>query len=83
MLIELVCVVEFYLFSCCCVFVVPSGDDIASELSELLCEQLQSVASFHVLQDIHISLSKTFVIRHHWIEPMVADLRRKLALCQS
>lgn len=35
------------------------------------------------MQDIHISLSKTFVMRHHWIEPMVADLRRKVALCHS
>jgi len=62
---------------------VTSSDDLSSELLELLCEQLQSVASFHPLQDIHISLSKTFVMRHHWIEPMVADLRKKLSLCHS
>jgi len=62
---------------------VTSGDDLASELSELLCQQLQSVASFRAVEDMHISLSKTFVMRHHWIEPMVADLQRKLALCDS
>jgi len=67
----------------CLCFAVTSSDDLASELSELLCEQLQSVVSFHVVQDMHISLSKTFVMRHHWIEPMVADLRRKMALCHS
>jgi len=60
-----------------------SSDDMATDLSELLCEQLQSVASFHLVSDMHISLSKTFVMRHHWIEPVVADLRRKLALCHS
>jgi len=63
--------------------VVTSSDDLASELSELLCEQLRSVASFHIVQDSHISLSKTFVMRHHWIEPMVAELRRRVALCDS
>lgn len=64
------------------IFAVTSSGDLISELSELLCEQLHLVASFHQVQDIHISLSKTFVMRHHWIEPMVADLRRKLALCR-
>jgi len=60
-----------------------SDGDLIVELSEMLCEQLQSVADFHIVQDIHISLSKTFVMRHHWIEPMVADLRKKVALCRS
>jgi len=62
---------------------VSSSGELVSDLAELLCEQLQSVASFHVVQDTHISLSRTFVMRHHWIEPMVADLRRKVALCHS
>jgi len=62
---------------------VSSSEELVSDLAELLCEQLQSVASFHQLQDTHISLSRTFVMRHHWIEPMVADLRRKVALCHS
>lgn len=62
---------------------LTSNGDLGSELSELLCEQLHMVANFHVVPDIHISLSKTFVMRHHWIEPMVADLRRKVALCCS
>jgi len=63
------------------VFAGTSCDDLASELSEFLCEGLQSVAIFHPVQNMHISLSKTFVMRHHWIEPMVADLGRKVALC--
>jgi len=62
---------------------VTANGELVLELSELLCEQLQLVASFHQVQDIHVSLSKTFVMRHHWIEPMVADLRRKVALCHS
>jgi len=62
---------------------VTSNGDVVSELSEILCEQLHPVTNFHLVQDIHISLSKTFVMRHHWIEPMVADLRRKVALCCS
>jgi len=65
------------------IFAVTSNDDLILELSELLCEQLNMVASFHQVQDTHISISKTFVMRHHWIEPMVADLRRKVALCPS
>jgi len=65
------------------IFAVMANSDLILELSELLCEQLHLVASFHQVQDIHISLSKTFVMRHHWIEPMVADLRRKVALCHS
>ena len=65
------------------IFAVTSNGDLILELSELLCEQLHSFASFRLVQDIHISLSKTFVMRHHWIEPMVADLRRKVALCHS
>ena len=30
---------------------------------------------FHLLEDLHISLSRTCVIRHHWIETLVESLR--------
>ena len=56
--------------------------DWIDELTESVIGSLESVAKFHPIDELHVSLSKTFVLRHHCIEPLVADLQQELALCR-
>lgn len=57
--------------------------DWIDELTESVISCIKHVASFHPIDELHISLSKTFVLRHHWIEPLIADLQRTVALCRA
>jgi len=52
------------------------------EIVETLIEHLRPLVEFHPVSDFHISLSKTFVVLHHWIEPLVQDLKKNLAECK-
>lgn len=37
---------------------------------------------FSVMDDPHISLSRTVCIRHHWIEPLVTSLKKEFQSLQ-
>ncbi|KAM4012773.1 U6 snRNA phosphodiesterase 1 isoform 1-T2 [Anomaloglossus baeobatrachus] len=52
------------------------------ELWEML-DELKSVARKHgvhltTAEEIHVSLSHTVILRHHWIQPFIQSLREKL-----
>ncbi|XP_076878353.1 U6 snRNA phosphodiesterase 1 isoform X1 [Brachyhypopomus gauderio] len=53
---------------------------------ELLDELMRGAAAHGVpliqADEFHISLSKTVVLRHHWIQPFVQSLRAGLAQCK-
>ncbi len=57
---------------------VPVMHDLLQHLQSLtqkLIEHLASVGEFKHHDDLHVSLSRTFVIRHHWINPLLAVLK--------
>ncbi|ESO06828.1 hypothetical protein HELRODRAFT_76915, partial [Helobdella robusta] len=39
---------------------------------------LEPVGQFHVVEDMHISLSRTVVLLHHWIDALVQDLKSRI-----
>lgn len=55
--------------------------------SELLDELTDLAASMDVAltraEELHISLSQTVVLRHHWIQPFVESLKSSLAAIQG
>ena len=58
----------------------PVDDDSwCRELSDSLVKCLRLTNDFQMVDHFHISLSRTFVMRHHWIDPMVESLRLELA----
>ena len=52
-----------------------------SELADDVIDVLKHL-DFKRVDDFHISLSRTFVLRHHWIEPLAASLKKELKLCK-
>lgn len=42
---------------------------------ESLCEELPDV---NLIESTHISLSKTFILKHHWIESFIKTLKKEL-----
>lgn len=56
------------------------------EFLELLDEMMEVAASHGVpltrVEDYHLSLSQTVVLKHHWIQPFVQSLRTGLAHCR-
>lgn len=52
---------------------------------ELLCgyltDQYPGDAEYHVIPscDLHVTVSRTVAIRHHWIEPLMDKLRNGLS----
>ncbi|GAB1605353.1 U6 snRNA phosphodiesterase-like, partial [Argonauta hians] len=52
---------------------VERSDDFV-ELQTLLLSQLESLVELKPFFDLHISLSKTVSIRHHWIQPLTDSL---------
>uniref|UniRef100_A0A8C4TLA4 U6 snRNA phosphodiesterase 1 n=1 Tax=Erpetoichthys calabaricus TaxID=27687 RepID=A0A8C4TLA4_ERPCA len=63
---------------------VNLGRDFAERDFEELADRLISAAGAHGIsltrmEEFHISLSQTVVLRHHWIEPFVLSLKEALA----
>ncbi|KAI0226887.1 U6 snRNA phosphodiesterase [Lamellibrachia satsuma] len=51
------------------------------ELTNSLITCLRPQGEFVPVQDVHMSLSQTFPIRHHWIESLVKTLRDNVGSC--
>ncbi|ELU10712.1 hypothetical protein CAPTEDRAFT_226950 [Capitella teleta] len=57
--------------------------DASDQLRQLTCELLKSLpGEFRCMEDFHLSLSKTFIVRHHWIKDLLSSLKKQLASCQ-
>ncbi|KAK2156005.1 hypothetical protein LSH36_224g05029 [Paralvinella palmiformis] len=63
-------------------YVSPFQEECFRDITQYLIDVLRPVGDFHACEDFHLSLSRTFVLRHHWIEPLVKCLKQKLAVCQ-
>ena len=59
------------------IFSVPEADDW-EDLTDDLLLSLAPLAEFKVIEDIHISLSRTVPFKHHWIETIVDSLRQSV-----
>lgn len=55
------------------------GEDSEAIKANRDCETKALEEKIHDIEDPHISLSRTFVLRYHQIQPFVADLRRQLS----
>ncbi|XP_046994571.1 U6 snRNA phosphodiesterase isoform X1 [Schistocerca americana] len=47
-------------------------------LLEVFCNLLESIAVLKPVSDLHISLTQTVVLRHHWIDPFVDSVSEKV-----
>lgn len=65
---------------CAPLAVNPDLQELLSDLSKDIIDLLEPLP-FKAMDDLHISLSRTFAVRHHWIEPLVASLRRRFKAC--
>uniref|UniRef100_A0A8B9RP79 U6 snRNA phosphodiesterase 1 n=1 Tax=Astyanax mexicanus TaxID=7994 RepID=A0A8B9RP79_ASTMX len=65
------------------VYLPYEPEDVFLELLEELrvCAEAHGV-SFTLAEEFHVSVSKTVVLRHHWIQPAVQSLRSGLAQCR-
>ena len=59
-----------------------NGDDM--DAVENMIEVIENVwnveePKLQFFPSVHLSLSKTVVFRHHWIEPFIQDLKQKLS----
>lgn len=55
---------------------VPQNNHFLNFVGNLM--KLLLPEGFELLPEFHVSLSRTVVIRHHWIEPLVESLKEKL-----
>lgn len=48
-------------------------------LIEILCSDIKEIyPNLENVDDYHISITKTFVLRHHWIEPFVKTVKENI-----
>ena len=59
--------------------VLVLSDDPDERMSHMVDEMLRCLRplEFHRMEEFHISLSRTVVIRHHWIQPLTDSLQKK------
>lgn len=52
--------------------------DLDVSCDELFLQLLDILPELVLITDLHISVSKTVILRHHWIQPFVDSLKNKL-----
>ena len=54
-------------------------DEANIHLTDMIDDLLDCLRplDFHVMEDFHVSLSRTVSIRHHWIQSLVDSLQSK------
>ncbi|XP_063052996.1 U6 snRNA phosphodiesterase 1 [Engraulis encrasicolus] len=66
------------------VFLPCTPDEVFSELLDELTDLAASMdVALTRAEELHISLSQTVVLRHHWIQPFVESLKSSLAAIQG
>lgn len=55
-----------------------SVTDAMTRLMADLVDCLADTVDVELMEDVHISLSRTVALQHHWIDPFTTDLRRGL-----
>lgn len=61
---------------------IPVSDEFSKQLSVIsdsFIEICRKNADLHAFPQYHISLSRTVVLRHHWINPLVDDIRKRIS----
>ena len=59
------------------IFVVKKSDELDEFISSVV-DKLKPFGDFKHSDDFHISLSRTFVLKHHWIDSFVNSVRSAL-----
>lgn len=59
------------------IFLGPLNQNLKTKLEEIVCE----FGDLHMIESTHISLSKTFVLKYHWIDNFFTSLRKKFEKC--
>lgn len=60
-------------------FIIDDPDERMIELIDELLKCLRPL-EFIPMKDLHLSLSRTVAIRHHWIQPLTDRLQRRFKL---
>lgn len=60
-------------------FIIDDPDERMMELIDELLKCLRPL-EFKPMKDLHLSLSRTVAIRHHWIQPLTDRLQRRFKL---
>jgi len=68
----------------CHCLTVNSCDSVAQQCEIFLkaCREIPDTG-FKICSDFHLSLTKTLVFRHHWIDPFLASLKEPLGKLQT
>lgn len=65
--------VEFSLLTLLLYILVPLSENIKSKIGELTTDEL------HMIESTHVSLSKTFIVRYHWIQNFCSTLQEQFS----
>ncbi|XP_068081275.1 U6 snRNA phosphodiesterase 1 [Anabrus simplex] len=57
------------------VYIPYEPDLIFLSLADVFVECLKEIAPMKLIKDLHISLTRTVILRHHWIEPFTDSVR--------
>lgn len=70
------------LFDCFLLWLGPRSDIIGKLQNELLdvitATKTFETVRFHPIEDLHISVTRTVVLRHHWIDEFVRSVENSL-----
>jgi len=71
------------MLNCCHLLFISDEEDTTEKLrmlvTSVLCDENSKEGKFHLNEENHISLTKTQVIRHHWIQPIKNSLKQRLS----
>lgn len=67
----------------CYTFHTDPNEELISKLQDEILKVLKSTVSlesieFHKIDDLHLSLTRTVVLRHHWINEFVQSVEQSL-----
>ncbi|XP_077291208.1 U6 snRNA phosphodiesterase 1 [Arctopsyche grandis] len=49
----------------------------------ILLKQCSEIAEFNIIEDFHLSVSKTFVLKYHWVTPFASSLKHVASQLRS
>ncbi|KAK7590960.1 hypothetical protein V9T40_002573 [Parthenolecanium corni] len=61
-----------------CIFIPYKRSSLLSQVCDSFIRTCDSISKFSECDEFHLSLSRTVIIRHHWIEPLVRDIESKI-----
>lgn len=70
-----------YMLSILCDIVFLISDEADNHLTDMVEELLLCLRplEFNMMEEFHMSLSRTVTIRHHWIQSLIDSLQSKIS----